>query len=239
MRFIEPLAPARLIRRYQRFLADVITAEGEALTLHCPNTGSMRNCYHPDATVYYSTSHNPKRRYRHTWELSVTAAGDWIGINTLRANALVAEALLADRIPGFEGAAEIRREVRHGLGSRLDFGFQQGGRQWLCEVKSVTLCEGAGRGYFPDCVSQRALKHLQALTQIATEGGAAALIFCVQHSGIRSVSGAAHLDPAYATALTRAAAVGVRLVAVGADLSAEGIELCRPLPVLLDAAVPI
>lgn len=233
MIFDPPLAEARLVRRYKRFLADVVTPMGDELTLHCPNTGSMRNCLREDGLIYYSTSTSAKRRYPHTWELSTDADGHCIGINTLRANALVGEALLANRVPGFENVTGIRREVAVGEGSRLDFAFNLAGREWLCEVKNVTLHEGAGRGYFPDCVSARGLKHLRVLTDLAAAGRPTVLIFCVQHSAIETVAGAVHLDPAYAAALALAAARGVRLVALGASLSPARIVLDRTLPVLV------
>jgi sugar fermentation stimulation protein A len=41
MRFTEPLIPATLVRRYKRFLADVVLASGEAITAHVANPGAM------------------------------------------------------------------------------------------------------------------------------------------------------------------------------------------------------
>lgn len=60
MQFIPALHSATLIKRYKRFLADVITPEGETFTLHCPNTGAMTGCATPGDTVWYSTSDNTK-----------------------------------------------------------------------------------------------------------------------------------------------------------------------------------
>ena len=72
MQFDPPLQPAILLKRYKRFLADVVTPDGRELTLHCPNTGAMTGCAVPGDTVWYSTSDNAKRKYAHTWELTET-----------------------------------------------------------------------------------------------------------------------------------------------------------------------
>lgn len=45
--FTPPLRCATLIKRYKRFLADVITLERETLTLHCANNGTMTGCATP------------------------------------------------------------------------------------------------------------------------------------------------------------------------------------------------
>ncbi len=74
MKFSPALQSATLIQRYKRFLADVMTPEGEALTLHCPNTGAMTGCATPGDTVWYSTSENTKRKYAHTWEITANRA---------------------------------------------------------------------------------------------------------------------------------------------------------------------
>jgi len=41
MNFETPLLPGQLVRRYKRFLADVVLAGGEAVTVHVPNSGAM------------------------------------------------------------------------------------------------------------------------------------------------------------------------------------------------------
>lgn len=231
MKFFPTLSQGFLIKRYKRFLADIETTDGERLTIHCPNTGSMKNCLSPGEPVWYSDSGNPKRKYRHTWEIATTPDGDLAGINTSRANALVEEVLRDRCIEGLDGWQSLRREVRYGGGSRADFCLWFDGIPCYVEVKNVTLLDG-DQGYFPDAVSDRATRHLTELSRIVQHGGRAILIFCVQHSGIQSVSPAEHIDPLYAQALTYAADAGVEMYALKAHLSPEEIVLQNPIAVL-------
>lgn len=125
MQFTPPLQSAILIKRYKRFLADVRRPDGQIITLHCANTGAMTGCATPGDTVWYSTSDNPKRKYPSSWELTHTQAGDWICVNTLRANALVHEAIAQRQIGEVSGYTKIRSEVRYGAeNSRIDLLLQ-------------------------------------------------------------------------------------------------------------------
>lgn len=231
MNFSPPLQPATLVQRYKRFLADVVTPAGESLTLHCPNTGAMTGCATPGDTVWYSTSDNAKRKYSHTWELTETQQGDWICVNTLRANTLVREALLAQRIPELTGYDSLKSEVRYGdEGSRIDLLLQAADRSnCYIEVKSVTLLQ-QGYGYFPDAVTLRGQKHLRELQSVAAGGGRAVLFFAVLHSAIRQVSPAMHIDRHYAELLWQAREQGVEIVCYGAHLSPDGVTLAEPIP---------
>ncbi len=231
MKFEPPLAPARLLRRYKRFLADVVTADGRSLTLHCPNTGAMTGCADPGAEVWYSTSANPKRKYPHSLELVTTAAGDLVGVNTGLANTLVAEAVTAGLIPVPGGGAGMRREVPvPDEAGRFDFCFQHQGHNTYAEVKSLTWLVADGLGLFPDAVSARATRHVQALTRRAQAGDGALLIFCVQHAGVRRVAPASALDPAYAQALAAALQAGVQVQAWGVQLTPQAICVQTQLP---------
>lgn len=236
MRYEPPLEEARLLRRYKRFLADVVLPDGSELTLHCPNTGSMRGCMPAGARIWYSTSDNPRRKYRHTWEQVETLQGHRIGIHTGRANALVAEALQAGWMPEFRSYTRLRPEVKVGR-SRVDFVLEGGVEGDPChlEVKSVTLGVGGGLGLFPDAVSERARRHLEDLAARARSGLPAALCYCVQHTGIERVAPADDVDPGYGEALRTAMHAGVTVVAWQAALDADEIRLIRPLPVLARA----
>ncbi len=234
MKFSPPLEQGRLIKRYKRFMADIKRQDGSTVTIHCPNTGSMKNCLAPGAPVWFSDSGNPKRKYPHTWELTATPEGDLAGINTHRANPLVREAIEAGMIEPLQGFDSIRAEVKYGHeGSRIDFLVTKGGLQWYVEVKNVTLKED-GCGYFPDAISTRGTKHLRELEAVAEQNDhcRALLVFCVQHSGIEQVAPAAHIDSAYAKALEQAIKKGVYVLALKAELCATEFKLTSQVPVV-------
>lgn len=234
MEFVPPLKPARLIARYKRFLADVITPEGEALTMHCPNTGAMTGCATPGDTVWYSTSDSKTRKYPHTWEVTETQGGAFICVNTLRANALAKEAILSGKISELTGYSGLKSEVKYGAErSRIDLMLQAQGRpDCYIEVKSVTLAEQE-QGYFPDAVTERGQKHLRELMSVVANGERAVLLFTVLHSAITRFSPARHIDAKYAQLLEEAHNKGVEVLAYKATLSAEVITLQEPLQVVL------
>ena len=240
MKFSPPLASALLIKRYKRFLADIKLPDGTVTTIHCPNTGSMKNCAIAGDRVWYSTAANPKRKYAYTWELNETQAGHFIGINTHRANALVKAAIELGQIKALKGYGAIDAEVKYGQeNSRIDLLLSNHSTLPPCyvEVKSVTLCEPRGElniGYFPDSVSRRGTRHLRELMQVVDQGGRGVLIFCVQHSAIDSVRPALHIDPTYASTLASAVQSGVEVLAYRAALSPLDISLAEQLPVSLE-----
>ena len=146
-----------LVKRYKRFLADVVTASGETITVHCPNTGAMTGCIDPESRVYYSESDNLKRKYPCTLEFVETPAG-LVSVNTGRANTLVGEALAHGRIQPLTEYLDIKAEAKiPDGGGRFDFlARDPAGNAAYIEVKSVTLLQAGGRGEFPDAVSARA-----------------------------------------------------------------------------------
>jgi sugar fermentation stimulation protein A len=231
---LPPLVEGTLVRRYQRFLADVRLASGETVTAHCPNTGSMLGLNQAGNRVWLSRADNPQRKLAHTWELVEVGAGTLTGIHTGRANGLVVEALEAGLIAELAGFSDLRREAKLAQGSRSDIHLALSGGGCHVEVKSVTAAVAAGIGFFPDAVSTRALKHLRELSARVAAGERAAVVFCIQRQDVAEVRPADHIDPAFGQGLRQAAGIGVELYALGATVSLEEIRLARRLPVRLD-----
>ncbi|WP_372965307.1 DNA/RNA nuclease SfsA [Marinobacter sp.] len=241
MKFAEPLIEGRLIRRYKRFLADVRLPDGEEVTAHCPNTGSMLGCQPENARVWLSKSDNPKRKLRYTWELVETSPGVIACVNTARPNAQARAAIEAGTVSELMGYRQCRGEVRYGEeNSRIDLLLSDHDTQpdaWV-EVKNVTLADG-GQGYFPDAVTERGQKHLRELMAQVAKGDRAVLFFVVNHTGIGEVRPADHIDPRYGQLLRQAVEAGVEVIAyraalLGADGNPSGrLDLVGPVPVNL------
>lgn len=231
MQFQPKLENARLIKRYKRFLADIELDDGSVKTIHCANTGAMTGCADPGNIVWYSTSDNKKRKYPNSWEISQTATGDMICVNTARANTLAVEAIQNGTITELSGYDTLRTEVKYGQeNSRIDIYLSANNRPaCYIEVKSVTLLDDEGQGFFPDAVTTRGQKHLRELTEMVTEGNRAVLLFAVLHSGIEKVSVAHHIDAKYSKLLKQAKEVGVEILCYKAQLSESEIRLVSPI----------
>lgn len=228
------LIPGTLIKRYKRFLADVILENGQEVTVHCPNTGSMRNCADPGSRVWLKDSGNPKRKYPLGWEL-VEVEGQYLAsINTGRANALIREAIENGVVSQLQGYQHIRQEVKYGENSRIDLLLEDAGKGkvWV-EIKNVTLLEGEGRGSFPDAVTARGAKHLLELRNQVELGDRAVMMFCVAHTGINEVSPADHIDPKYGQLLREVSQSGVEVLAYAAEITEQDISIVRQIPVVL------
>ncbi|MDR3089907.1 MAG: DNA/RNA nuclease SfsA [Desulfobulbaceae bacterium] len=229
MKFSGNLPTVTLVRRYQRFLAEVIDEHGETFVAHCPNTGSMLGCCQPGSQAAISLANNPARKYRYTLEM-VRQDGVWIGVNSARANTLIAEALAAGRIDGFDQSWQIQAEVKAPGGSRLDFRLRRGAENVYLEVKSCSLALN-GRAMFPDAKTERGRRHLVELMNLTAAGQGAAILFLAQRQDTTSFAPADHIDSEYGQALRQAAAMGVRVLAYDCAVSPAGIKTRRAYPV--------
>ncbi len=231
MLFDQQLIPAILVRRYKRFLADVELANGELLTVHCPNSGSMQGCSEAGSPVMISRSDNPGRKYPHTLEM-VQAGTVWVGINTSLTNKLVREALEKNVVKELGKLDSIIQEVKTSARTRLDFLLERKGKQIYLEVKNCSLAENMA-AMFPDAVTARGTKHLHELVSLKQKGCMAAVLFCVQRGDTDCFMPAYHIDPVYAEALKKVASEGVMVLAYQADVTPREITIVKKLPVNL------
>jgi len=227
-----PLIQGRLIKRYKRFLADVELPDGRVVTAHCPNSGSMRNLIDNHPKVYLSQSDNPKRKLPYTLEL-IRRGEHMVVAHSVKANAIVQEAITQGRIPELTGYTHLRSEVPYGTGSRIDLLLEYPKQKCYVEVKSVTLLETPEMLQFPDAVTTRGQKHLEELMQVVRSGDRGVIFFAALHTGGVRFSPADGIDPKYGKLLREAVRCGVEAYCYQAAVTTESVELVRPIPIEL------
>ncbi len=217
-----------LLRRYKRFLADIQLDDGSELTVHCPNSGSMRGCSAPGSPVILSKSDNLKRKYAWTLEM-VQNKGVWIGVNTGMTNRIVREALENQVIDDFGRIESIRAEVKVSDKSRLDFLVQTSKGPVYIEVKNCSLVE-EDRAIFPDAVTVRGTKHLRELDALRDSNTRTAVLFCVQRSDGACFRAAWEIDPTYSETLIEVQNKGVSVLAYRATVLPDSVTITDKLP---------
>lgn len=222
------LLQGKLIKRYQRFKADVELKNGQIVTAFCPNTGSMLRCSEPGSTVYLSRHNRPERKLKYTWEI-IEMPTSRVGINTAIPNKLVASAIKANRIPELSGFDRILSEVKYGKNSRIDLLLEKGKERCFIEIKNCTLVEN-GIAFFPDAVTSRGLKHLKELQREVSNGNRAVMFYLVQRMDAKFFRPAHHIDPDYGQGLKNAVKKGVEILVYDVILDLKGISLNRKLP---------
>lgn len=226
MEFNKKLTHGKLIKRYKRFLADIELDNGEIITAHCTNSGSMKSCIEEGAEVYLSETDNPKRKTRFTWEM-IKINNKWVGINTNNPNKIAFEAISSNQIEKLSGYTTVKKEVKFG-DSRFDIFAENKNEKCFVEVKNVTLKED-NYAKFPDAVTTRGQKHLKTLMEVKERGMRAVMLYIIQRMDVEKFAPAKNIDPNYAKILFEAYKKGVEIIPMQVIVSPEGIEIFREL----------
>ena len=234
MKFSENLIKATLVKRYKRFLADVVLASGEEVTAHCANPGAMLGLKDEGLKIWLSKSTNPKRKLKYSWELVELKNGrstHLVGINTSHPNKLVEEAIMNGTIKELQNYQSLRREVNYGTNSRIDLLLEDKEKgSCYVEVKNVHLSREKGLAEFPDSVTDRGKKHLIELSNMVKEGHRSVMVYLIQRSDISNFNLAADIDPAYAETFEFAKQNGVEAIAYNCTLTKSMIAVNQRIP---------
>ncbi|MCW9034007.1 MAG: DNA/RNA nuclease SfsA [Rhodospirillales bacterium] len=231
MKFPDPLIRGTLIKRYKRFLSDIELENGDVVTAHCANSGSMLNVKEPGSEVWLSPARNPDRKLRYTWEL-IKVGETFVGINTALPNGIVEEAINDGTIKELQGYGSLRREVKYGKNSRIDVLLESPDKpKCYVEVKNVTLKRDSEAAEFPDAVTSRGAKHLEELSQMVADGHRAVMVYLVQREDCTSFTLSDDIDSAYGEAYKAALNKGVEAICYTCKLTTTGIEVNSSIPI--------
>jgi sugar fermentation stimulation protein A len=234
MRFQTPLIPARLIRRYKRFLADCTLDDGRVVTAHCANPGSMMGLAEPGMKIWLEPNDDPKKKLKFGWRLVDHENGHFTGVDTSVPNRALRAALEACAVAPLADYGTVRPEVKYGENSRIDFLLSEAGLPDVyVEVKSVTLNRQPGLAEFPDSVTKRGAKHLMELSAMVREGHRAVMLYLVQRTDCTRFDLARDIDPAYGAAFDAARACGVETLCYGTTITPEGVDLAGPIKIVI------
>ncbi len=226
MTFTNNLIHGIFIKRYKRFLADVLLNDGTIVTAHCTNSGSMLSCLEEGADVYLSPSENKLRKTRFTWEM-IKINNNWVGVNTSNPNKLIFEAIKNKEIKGLDNYTIVTCEVKFGE-SRLDIYAENETEKCAIEVKNVTLKDG-NRALFPDARTERGLKHLNTLIRLKKSGIRSVMVYVIQRMDVSVFGIASSIDPEYSKTLLKAVSCGVEIFPLQAKVTPEGISIIKKL----------
>ncbi len=228
MQFSSTLIEAKLIKRYKRFLADVILKNGEKKTVYCPNPGSMLGLTQKNTKIWLQKSINKNSKYKFIWRLVESNTGELICIDTQMANKVVYENLLKKKINEFKQYDEIISEPKVADGSRLDFLLKSKGEQsCFIEVKSSTLSRIPKISEFPDSVTSRGSKHLSLLTNLKNDGFRAIQIYLIQRNDTNCFKIAKDIDHQYFKSFQIAKKSGVEFLILQSLISYDGIDISK------------
>jgi sugar fermentation stimulation protein A len=234
VQFDSPYIPAVLLRRYKRFLADVELNNGETVTVHTPNTGSMLGVASPGMRVWLRDTRSATRKYRYSWEISEPEDNVFVGVHTGLVNGLVSEAISNGTVNELQGYPRLEQEVPYGSEkSRIDLLLQDGERRCYVEIKNVTARDDIGAAVFPDAVSLRGQKHLRELMRVADSGQRAVMFYCIQRADINAFRPADEIDAEYGRLLRVANKAGVEILAYRAEVTPASIALTQAVTVLI------
>ncbi|MEO9895841.1 MAG: DNA/RNA nuclease SfsA [Paracoccaceae bacterium] len=230
MRFQTELVPATLIKRYKRFLADCRLEDGQEITAHCANPGSMMGLAEPGTRIWLEPNDDPKKKLKFGWRLIEHANGHFTGVDTSVPNRALRTALQDRQVAALAEYDHVRAEVKYGENSRIDFLLSTEDRpDAYVEVKSVTLSRQPGLAEFPDSVTARGAKHLVELERMVRAGHRAVMLYLVQRTDADRFDLARDIDPVYAAAYDSARAVGVETLVLGTEIGPQGVQVGQPL----------
>jgi len=223
----EKLIKGKLIKRYKRFLADIILENGEEITAHVPNSGAMTSCIEENCDVWVTFHDNPKRKLKYTLELTKMGK-ELICTNTGVANKIAIEAIENKTIKELQGYSSLKPEQKYGEKSRIDILLENENQKCYVEVKSVSL-KIEDNLAFPDAVTSRGTKHLNELKTMVEQGHRAVMLYVIQRTDNLPFRLACEIDKKYCEAFKEVTKQGVEVLVYQSNINFDKIFIDKKI----------
>lgn len=240
MEFSSHLTQGVLLKRYKRFLAEIILNNQEHRIIYCPNMGAMAGCDVLGSRIWFSHSKNPRRKFPDTWELVEVDGGNLVCVNTQHAKQLILEAINKGTLTELQGYTLSELDPPYLEEEGLDLLLEKREAKLPSEkcfvvIKGVTLGDEIHRGFYPDSPGSRGYEQLKALMNAKQQGFRAVLVYCVLHTGIERIYPADHIDPEFGCMLRQAAIAGVEVLGYRVDIALSDISIASHVEVCIPA----
>ena len=222
---------ALFLERLNRFVARV-EIDGREEKVHVKNTGRCKELLIRGCTVYLEKSGSGSRKTAYDLvavEKRTPEGVRMINMDSMAPNRAAAEWLAAG---GLGEMDSLRAEVTIG-DSRYDFCGEQDGRRMVIEVKGCTL-EVEGEARFPDAPTERGVKHIRGLIELAKQGCRCVVLIVIQMKGVYVFKPNWDTHPEFGEALLAARSAGVEILAVDCEVRPGVVEIDAHVPVSLE-----
>lgn len=220
--------PGKFISRPNRFIA-IVEIDGQEQRVHVKNTGRCKELLQPGNTVYLEKSGNPARKTAYDLiavEKQVPGGTKLVNMDSMAPNLAAKEWLEGG---GLGNIQNLRAETTIG-DSRFDFVGEKDGRRVVIEVKGCTL-EDDSIARFPDAPTQRGVKHVRGLAELAKAGERCIILIVIQMKGVRVFRPNWATHPEFGEALIEAKEAGVEIVAVDCEVCPGFVRIDAPVAV--------
>ena len=219
------------LERLNRFVARV-EINGREERVHVKNTGRCAELLVPGNAVYLEKSDVLTRKTAYDLiavEKQTPDGMRLVNMDSMAPNRAAAEWLSAGALGEMRN---LRAEASIG-DSRFDFCAEQAGRRVVIEVKGCTL-EEDGVARFPDAPTERGVKHVRGLIQLAKQGCRCIVLIVIQMKGVHVFRPNWKTHPEFGQALVDAQSAGVEIIAM--DCAVIPGEVRIECPVSVDLA---
>ena len=223
----EKLIKGKLLKRYKRFLADIILENKEIITAHVPNSGAMTSCIEENCDVWLTFHDNPKRKLKYALELTLINE-NLICTNTGVANKIAIEAIKNGTIKELQNYSSLKPEQKYGQNSRIDILLENENEKCYVEVKSVSLKIDDYLA-FPDAVTSRGTKHLNELYEMTLQGHRAVMLYIIQRTNNLPFRLACEIDEKYCKLFNEVTKKGVEVLVYQSNIDYENIYINKSI----------